>query len=115
MFHCIAKVLQDVTLAFRSAPKYIKSRKEMECCIEMIFIIIILLGIIPCLGNLLLLSSDNSLLSEHVDGYQHGIFTVCKNTGQEGRELLDVDSVPLMLQSITSSNKMQLITSSKFF
>lgn len=34
----------------------------------MIFIIIIHLGIIPCLGNLLLLSWDNSLLSEHIDG-----------------------------------------------
>lgn len=75
----------------------------MECCIEIFIIIIIHLGIILCLGNLL--SWDNSLLSEHIDGYLCGIFTEHRS----GRAFLDVDSVPLLLQSITASNKMPYI------
>lgn len=55
--------------------------------------------------NLLLLPWDNSLLTEHIDGCQHGIFTVHMNI-QVRKELLDAASIPLMLHSITISNKM---------
>lgn len=50
----------------------------MECCVEIIFYYYYTLRD-NTLGNLLLLSWDNSVLSEHIDGYQDGIFTVCKN------------------------------------
>lgn len=63
---------------FQISTGYIKSRKEIKCCIEIIFYYYYTLRDNTS-GNLLLLSWDDSVLSEHVDGYQHGFFTVCKN------------------------------------